>query len=92
MPQNRDCREPLRRMKQSVGDIEILYIPMMDSRPDGLFRSEFSLADKMIDKWIDEGKIQKRPNINGGFIWGEKNKLAIHVASGIPIDFFRYDI
>jgi len=32
--------------------------------------------------------LAKRKNVNGSEMWGEKNKLAVHVASGIPVDFF----
>ena len=32
--------------------------------------------------------LAKRPNVNGVFAWGEKNKLGQHVETGIPVDFF----
>lgn len=79
----------LRREKQSVGDIEILFVPLMGRRKKDMFDEEdYDLAADFIDGMLAAGVIAKRPNINGGFSWGAKNKLAIHVASGIPVDFF----
>jgi len=79
----------LRRLKPDVGDIEIVYVPKIGPvKGDTLFGSVGSLVDEQLARWLAEGVIQKRPNANGGFAWGEKNKLAIHAASGIPVDFF----
>jgi DNA polymerase/3'-5' exonuclease PolX len=80
----------LRRGKADVGDIEILFIPLIGQVhvPGELFPKSGSLADELLDRWLAEGIISKRPNVNGSVSWGELNKLAIHVASGIPIDFF----
>lgn len=33
--------------------------------------------------------IFQRKNIQGSITWGEKNKYARHIATGIPVDFFR---
>jgi DNA polymerase/3'-5' exonuclease PolX len=72
-----------------VSDIEILYIPKFEEVRDGLFESKkVSVPDAMIDRWVMNDRIRKRPNIHGSFTWGGKNKLAIDVATGIPIDFF----
>jgi DNA polymerase/3'-5' exonuclease PolX len=79
----------LRRGKPTVGDVEILYVPKAEDRPDGLFGSKpASLADERIEQALADGAIVKRPSKAGIFTWGEKNKLAVHVASGIPVDFF----
>lgn len=79
----------LRRGKAEVGDIEILYIPRLVDKPDGLFDTKkFDMADGQITCWLADGSITKRPNINGGTSWGEKNKLAIWTPAGIPVDFF----
>lgn len=79
----------LRRGKQTVGDVEILYVPRMEDRPDGLFGAKpVSLADERIEQALADGTIAKRPSKVGIFTWGDKNKLAVHVASGIPVDFF----
>lgn len=79
----------LRREKPEVGDIEIVFVPRLSERPDGLFDSRIvDVASEVIDDLLKQGVIAKRPNVNGSFTWGERNKLAIHVASGIPVDFF----
>lgn len=81
----------LRRGKREAGDIEILYVPLMKAdAPSDFFaapplRNE---ADYWINNWRTAELIVPRPNINGHIAWGDKNKLAIHKASGIPVDFF----
>lgn len=78
----------LRRRKPLVGDIEILFVPRMEDRQADMFTSEpADLASEYIDSLLAWGDISKRPNVNGSFSWGQKNKLAIH-KSGIPVDFF----
>jgi DNA polymerase/3'-5' exonuclease PolX len=37
------------------------------------------------------GVIAKRENKNGRLTWGPENKLAVHIESGIPVDFFETD-
>ncbi len=79
----------LRRMKPEVGDVELLFVPILSERPDGLFESKIvDVCSEVVEKLLDDGVLAKRPNINGHFTWGERNKLAIHVASGIPVDLF----
>lgn len=79
----------LRRMKPEVSDIELLFIPSLGERPEGLFdRVQVDLTAERIESLVTSGVLAKRPNVNGDFTWGEKNKLAIHVASGIPVDLF----
>ena len=80
----------LRRGKPDVGDIEILYVPRIGQVhvPGELFPKRGSLADELLDRWLAKGIIAKRPNVNGTTAWGTLNKLALHVASGIPIDLF----
>lgn len=82
----------LRRMKAEVGDIEIVYIPARGTRPDpgDLFGRpiECNLVDDMLADWLPAGILRKRPKSDGTFTWGEEIKLAVHVASGIPVDFF----
>lgn len=84
----------LRRGKLLVGDVEILYVPKIGPvrRPREMFESEGSLADIMIDELVLEGKLAHRPNQNGGFTWGAQNKLAIHKATGMPVDLFATSI
>jgi DNA polymerase/3'-5' exonuclease PolX len=81
----------LRRHKPDVGDIEILYIPVVHEEPDpaDMFRSIMvSLADGRIDGMIRAGILEKRLNVNGSAMFGEKNKLMRHIATGIPVDLF----
>jgi DNA polymerase/3'-5' exonuclease PolX len=80
----------LRRRKAEVGDMEILYIPYYRVVPDGLFDTRrVNMADFVLEKLLKAGVIRKRLNSIGSESWGNKNKLAIHVASGIPVDFFE---
>ncbi len=83
----------IRRQKPEVSDIEILFIPKLDTRPDGLFDSvAVNLAAEAINKDVESGYFAKRPSVTGSFSWGESNKLAIHTASGIPVDLFATDV
>lgn len=79
----------LRRGKAEVGDIEILYVPKLTERADGLFdRKIVDVAGEVIDGLAQRGLLAKRLNVRQQFTWGERNKLAIHVPSGIPVDLF----
>lgn len=79
----------LRRRKPDVGDIEILYVARIENRPDGLFDTRnFNPVDELLEIALREGNLCKRPNVRGHFTWGEKNKLAVHLPSSIPVDFF----
>lgn len=79
----------LRRLKPEVADIEILYIPETAMRPVDFFsNAQVDLAQEHIEQMLTAGRITKRPNIRGQFTWGPQNKLAIHAASGIGVDFF----
>lgn len=79
----------IRRRKAFVGDIEIVFVPILAEEPDGLFdKHQFSRADRILDQLIKTGVIEKRKNILGSEIWGPKNKLGRHCKTGIPIDFF----
>lgn len=81
----------LRRRKAMVGDVEILFIPktMPGPRTDLLLPpEEVSRVDAVLDELIGRGILAKRLSVRGTPAWGPKNKLAVHVASGIPVDFF----
>lgn len=81
----------LRRRKREVGDIEILYIPKMEEQtvPGDLFaRRMANLADQAITKVEAQGLLARRKNVKGSEVYGSKNKLMVHVASGIPVDLF----
>lgn len=76
----------LRRRKISVGDIEILFVPTIGANLLDLFAA--SNIDAELEAMLAEGIIKKRPNIKGSEAWGPMNKLGIHVATGLPVDFF----
>lgn len=81
----------LRRGKQWVGDAEILYIGQRVTRPKNgdMFAEEtVCLAQLAIAELLADGVIAKRPNKIGGTTWGDQNKLALHVRSGLPVDLF----
>jgi DNA polymerase/3'-5' exonuclease PolX len=83
----------LRRRKAAVGDVEIIYLGRSGFQPDPNdllgHQIQTNLADQVINEWVAAGMLSKRPNKNGGFSWGGQNKLAVHAASGIPVDFFQ---
>lgn len=86
----------LRRERLYVSDIELLFVPKFAPDPSSMMGALFGTGEAQmndltqiaINRLEQDGVIRKRPNINGGTSWGPQNKLAVHVASGIPIDFF----
>lgn len=86
----------IRRKKANVGDCEILYIPKIADRqnPDSLLPEieMVNLANEQIEAMLKNGCLQKRLNVRLNETWGEKNKLAIHTMSGIPVDLFATDL
>jgi DNA polymerase/3'-5' exonuclease PolX len=79
----------LRRRKQEVGDVEILFVPRTAQVSVDLFETEeVSLVDHVLHQMIREGVLAMRLNVSGASTWGPKNRLALHKASAIPVDFF----
>jgi len=81
----------LRRRQPDVGDIEILYIPIVERVPNpATFFDEMEVnhADTILHQLLTDGILAKRKNVKGSEVYGEQNKLTMHVASGIPVDFF----
>lgn len=81
----------LRRGKSEVGDLELLYIPKFTSVPDdNLFggTKPQDRAELAIDAMLASSALAKRASKTGVATWGPQNKLAIHCASGIPVDLF----
>jgi DNA polymerase/3'-5' exonuclease PolX len=81
----------LRRRREEVGDVEIVYIPRFETGPvpGDLFAHAWqNLADFVIAGMLARGVIAKRESIRGTTAFGEKNKLMVHLASGIPVDLF----
>jgi DNA polymerase/3'-5' exonuclease PolX len=86
----------LRRGRKFVGDIELLFIPKLAPDPSTFFGAlmgtasadMIDMAETTINRLVKDGVLAKRPNVNGSLCWGKQNKLAVHTASGIPVDFF----
>lgn len=70
----------IRRQKPEVGDIELLCIPKFIGSVDQL--------DWALKKMVFEGAMALRLSRNGRRTYGPKNKLMVHVQSGIGVDFF----
>lgn len=80
-----------RRRKPTVGDIEIVYVPGIGSRllPGELFGTPVNVVDSTLDEMLRQKVLAQRLNVDGRKCWGGRIKLAVHVASGIPVDFFE---
>ena len=81
----------LRRRKATVGDVEILYIGKSEVRqdPDDMFANiTVNLADETITALEKSGVLERRKNKNGSEMYGPKNKLMRHRATGLPVDLF----
>lgn len=79
----------LRRRRPDVGDVEILYVPKFATEQADMFSTrEANLVDRILTDWLAGDVLAKRPSVTGGFAWGEKNKLAVHTATGMPVDLF----
>lgn len=78
----------LRRMKPNVGDIELVYIPKFGEVTVDLFSESKNLVDIILTQLEKDGVLEKRKNVKGSTMFGDKNKLMRHIASGIPVDFF----
>lgn len=83
----------LRRRKPEVGDVEVVYVPRTEMRPDpgDLLGNpvQTNLVNLELEAMLASGSLVRRPKSNGQFTWGEANKMAIDVASGIGVDFFQ---
>ena len=76
----------IRRQKPVVGDIELLVIP----KHGGLV-GEVDLLDQEIIDLMRRGVLGYRLNKLGSRIYGPKNKLMLHIPSGIGVDIFSTD-
>lgn len=80
----------LRRRMPTVGDVEILYVPRMEEVQADLFTTTWRGCEEVeIRRMLLDGTLTKREGIGGHTAWGNLNKLAVHTASGIPVDLFR---
>jgi len=73
----------IRRQKPEVGDIELLCIPRVVDGADQL--------DKVVKTLVAQGQLDYRLNKLGRRTYGPKNKLMVHVPSGIGVDIFTTD-
>jgi len=86
----------LRRRKQEVGDVEIVCVSSTRTREEGepgLFEtfkktSRVEMFPYALDEMVSHGWLSKRLNKLGRPSWGDENRLAVHIPSGIPVDFF----
>ena len=78
----------LRRRKAEVGDLELVYVPAWGEISNDLLPEQGCLVEHALDVMIAKGILAKRLNSKGSVMWGPKNKLALHVATGLPVDFF----
>jgi len=70
----------IRRRKPEPKDVELLCIPR--------YRGSVNLLDSQITMLMGEGVLALRRNKRGSTAYGPKNKLLVHVESGIGIDVF----
>jgi DNA polymerase/3'-5' exonuclease PolX len=77
----------IRRGRQWVGDVELVYEsePMLDLFGE---RTGDVRADVIIEQWLSRGVLEKRLSKVGHSSWGREIKLAVRVATGIPVDLF----
>lgn len=81
----------IRRKKQEVGDIELLYIPIVGDQDSGDLLGTLepiNYFDMAVATLEEAGILERRKNKKGGETFGEKNKLMRHVPTGIPVDLF----
>ena len=74
----------IRRQKPEVGDIELLCIPKFIDGVDQL--------DREIGDLVIQGRLGFRLNKRGSRAYGPKNKLMLHIPSGIGVDIFSTDL
>jgi DNA polymerase/3'-5' exonuclease PolX len=84
----------VRRGKVMVGDVELVYAPKCAELQNllGEVDEVVSLVDAKTEALVKDGVLAKRRNVNGSQMWGAKNKLAVHVKSGMPVDLFATDL
>lgn len=82
-----------RRLKAEMKDLELLIIPRRGLRadPEDLFGAgrPTNLTTHFLDELVERGILAKRLKCDGSLsAWGDWNRHASHVASGLPIDIF----
>src|SRR6185295_15266265 len=79
----------LRRRKEEVGDVEILFVPEhWDVGEKTIFTQHDTKTEDTIEKLEMRGILDRRKTVKGSETFGPKNKLMVHRASSIPVDLF----
>lgn len=84
----------LRRGRQDIGDVEVLFIPTFreERDPNDMFaRRKVDLADRAIREMLRSGLLELRTHKNNTTSYGPKNKYLRHIATGMPVDLFTAD-
>ena len=80
----------VRRRKAECGDMELLCVPKTE--PCGLLgMPTIDMCSVKIQSLMRQHKLDFRLNSKGSRVYGPKNKLLTHVASGFPVDIFSTD-
>ena len=77
----------IRRQKMQVGDIELLIVPRVVMDPPSLWLQRRPL-EGLVLQLIEQELLGYRLNKNRRRAFGSKNKLLVHVPSGIGVDLF----
>ena len=89
-----DIAGSIRRERQDVGDIELLYIPNTAIETDmfGNVTKQHDNIDSVLEIYLRDGSMVRRKNSAGHYIgYGKDNKYLVHQFSGIPLDIFATD-
>jgi DNA polymerase (family 10) len=94
----------IRRQRPWVKDVELLCIPKVERAVDllGETQVEVNHLDRVLE-WlltcdyqegstlVSGGLLHKRPDVNGRYAYGPKNKLLVHAPTGLNVDIFTAD-
>ena len=92
-----DIAGSIRRNKPLVGDIEIIFVPVVREEPPpqlelgmGLPTSTVTVSsmDEKLNELLRKGILAMRLSVTGSGMCGPLVKLLVHIPTGIPIDFF----
>ena len=87
----------IRRKKALVGDVEIIFVPVVREEPPPQLELGMglpvtpvtvSVMDARLNELMRKGILAMRPSVTGSTMCGPQVKLLVHVPTGIPIDFF----